>query len=160
MGLSNSERVLKWQRDFPEKVNAKQRKWRAENKEKARAAGRERMARYRAKNVEKMRAKSNQWFAEHPEQGAVYANRRRAKERAAGPSYTLEEWKKLLEKYDGKCLKCGTKENISADHVVPLSRGGSGTIDNIQPLCKSCNSSKGTKMTDYRPDSSVSVANA
>jgi 5-methylcytosine-specific restriction endonuclease McrA len=39
---------------------------------------------------------------------------------------------------------------LTEDHVVPLSLGGSNDIDNIQPLCKSCNSSKRGRHIDYR----------
>jgi len=34
---------------------------------------------------------------------------------------------------------------------VPLIKGGSDSIDNLQPLCGYCNSSKGTRVIDYRP---------
>jgi 5-methylcytosine-specific restriction endonuclease McrA len=48
-------------------------------------------------------------------------------------------------------LCCGRPDvKLTQDHVVPLARGGSNLIDNIQPLCASCNSSKGTQTIDYR----------
>lgn len=49
-----------------------------------------------------------------------------------------------------QCLSCGATEHICIDHVIPLVKGGENTIENMQPLCRSCNSSKGTKANDYR----------
>ena len=45
----------------------------------------------------------------------------------------------------GQCHYCGNKverENLTMDHVVPLSRGGRSTKGNIVPACKECNSKK------------------
>jgi 5-methylcytosine-specific restriction endonuclease McrA len=78
------------------------------------------------------------------------ALKRHALKKNAPGTFTPEEWLKLLEFYGGKCLACGTAKDISIDHVVPLSKGGSNDITNLQPLCKPCNSSKGVKTTDYR----------
>jgi 5-methylcytosine-specific restriction endonuclease McrA len=43
------------------------------------------------------------------------------------------------------CYNCGTKEDLSIDHIIPLSRGGRHSIGNLQTLCRPCNSSKGDK---------------
>lgn len=56
----------------------------------------------------------------------------------------------VFELHGEECLKCGTDEGITLDHVVPVSRDGENCIENLQPLCKSCNSSKGTQIIDYR----------
>ncbi len=42
----------------------------------------------------------------------------------------------------GKCAKCGSRERLEYDHIVPISRGGSNTARNIELLCESCNRSK------------------
>ncbi len=72
---------------------------------------------------------------------------------AEGGCY-VEDWMLLLEHYapDDRCLACGEIRSLAVDHVVPLTQGGSCWPDNLQPLCKSCNSSKGDQTIDYRPD--------
>jgi 5-methylcytosine-specific restriction endonuclease McrA len=62
----------------------------------------------------------------------------------------MKEFTDLCKKYDDKCLRCGLVKKLSMDHIIPLSKGGSNYITNIQPLCKSCNSKKATETTDYR----------
>ena len=71
--------------------------------------------------------------------------------RANGGWFTKQEWSNLLAKYNYRCVRCGSKRHIAADHVVPVLLGGSSNIDNIQPLCRKCNSSKGARScADYR----------
>ena len=41
------------------------------------------------------------------------------------------------------CLYCGSESNLSIDHVFPVSRGGDNRPDNLQTLCRDCNSRKG-----------------
>lgn len=65
-------------------------------------------------------------------------------------SFSEVEWLELCSKYGNKCLCCGEKKPLTRDHVIPLTDGGLNIIDNIQPLCKTCNSRKGTKTIDFR----------
>ncbi len=41
------------------------------------------------------------------------------------------------------CLKCGAESNLTMDHIIPVSKGGEDSIENLQPLCRTCNSKKG-----------------
>jgi len=46
----------------------------------------------------------------------------------------------------GKCAKCGSRERLEYDHIVPLSAGGSNTLRNIELLCEKCNREKGASV--------------
>jgi 5-methylcytosine-specific restriction endonuclease McrA len=81
--------------------------------------------------------------------------RENAKKRAAasgysGKHFTTQQWRALVESYGGVCVACGSAEDLSVDHVIPLSLGGSNAIENIQPLYESCNALKGATVRDYR----------
>ena len=47
----------------------------------------------------------------------------------------------------GKCAKCGSRENLEYDHIIPLSKGGSNTSRNIELLCEKCNRSKSNSIS-------------
>lgn len=42
-----------------------------------------------------------------------------------------------------KCVACSSKEELQIDHVVPVSRGGSDSVENLQLLCRTCNQKRG-----------------
>lgn len=69
--------------------------------------------------------------------------------RANGGKHTDLEWYQLCATYGWKCARCGVKTKLTRDHILPVSKGGSDNIANIQPLCRSCNSSKATKQIRY-----------
>lgn len=55
---------------------------------------------------------------------------------------------RLIARWGNKCQICGmhggkSAELLHLDHIVPVSRGGDGSAENLQLLCPSCNSSKG-----------------
>lgn len=51
----------------------------------------------------------------------------------------------VWERDDFTCKACGTRRNLSIDHIVAESKGGAMTIDNLQTLCRPCNSRKGAR---------------
>lgn len=64
--------------------------------------------------------------------------------RAKG-QHTAEQWQTLVQRFEGRCVRCGVLagECLQKDHITPIYQGGSDGIDNLQPLCRSCNASKG-----------------
>jgi HNH endonuclease len=62
-------------------------------------------------------------------------------------------WEAIKKHYDYTCQRCHRSEplvTLEPDRIVPGCKGGSYTPGNIQPLCKSCNSSKRERIVDYR----------
>jgi len=69
--------------------------------------------------------------------------------RAIG-THTAAEWKAMRAAY-GRCLRCGsTGVELVRDHIIPLYQGGSDSVQNLQPLCRSCNAAKGPESQDHR----------
>ncbi len=79
-----------------------------------------------------------------------FNNRWRALKTNNGGTHTFGEWELLKTQYNWTC-PCCKRQNIepTEDHIVPLIKGGSDNIENIQPLCKSCNCKKHTNIIKY-----------
>ena len=59
---------------------------------------------------------------------------------------TTEEMAEVFRRFGHKCIECGNEHNLTVDHKIPLAKGGTWDIDNLQLMCQSCNSSKGIKI--------------
>lgn len=137
--LERKEGKKQWLRDNRAKARASSKKWNKKNREKKAVYDKE----YRKTHKNQFKVYPSSYRKAHR---ATY----RARLRNAKGSFTKEQWESLCKKCLWRCLCCGKKKKLTADHVVPLSKGGSNYIHNIQPLCHSCNSKKHDKTIDYR----------
>lgn len=67
-------------------------------------------------------------------------------------THTPAQWEAMLS-FCGGCVQCGAGDlPLRRDHILPVTRGESDAIHNIQPMCIPCNSSKGNGSSeDLRP---------
>jgi hypothetical protein len=138
------------------RTNAK--RYREQNPEKAKAQ----VLAARAKNPEARYEANREWRKNNLERSRhnSLAGFHRRRSRYQG-TWTGAEWTALKEFYGNRCLACGLTEDelrligrkLSADHVIPVAKGGPNVIGNIQPLCfgkGGCNNKKQAKTTDFR----------
>ncbi len=112
------ERVKIWELNNPEKVKANRRRYK--HSERGRELG---------------RINSRKRYWSDPEY-----HRKKALSRLHGIS--VKEFESLPQ----ICEWCRTKENLTIDHMHPVSRGGTSVLENFQTLCGSCNSFKGARL--------------
>lgn len=132
-----------------EEVNARARERREQDLEHYREIGRNSYERH----AKERRQYALEYYRMNPEKSVAATNRRRALKRSAKGAHTEEEWQELKAFYNFTCLRCGAQEpdiKLTRDHVIPLTQGGSDSIENVQPLCARCNSKKNNKHIDYR----------
>ena len=148
----------KYQEEHEEEISEYKKRWSAENEGSVSASKRK----HYELNRDVIIARSKEWAEVNLEKvSQAKANnrrKRRAARHASSGSFIAEEFKALCELYGNRCLACGdTGATLEADHVVPLTRGGSDDIDNIQPLCGSCNKKKFVNTIDYRSAADILV---
>lgn len=58
----------------------------------------------------------------------------------------------VLNRFDHKCVNCGSTEDLEIHHIVPLTLGGTNAITNLVPLCVNCHKAAhlGRNMTEYK----------
>jgi len=128
------EKDRRYYRKNREKIREMSKRYREKNREKCR----EKERRYREKNKEKVR-----------ERNGVKRHRRRARKKGNGGSFTAQQIRELRKQSQGICKGYKREphfvgeEALTIDHIIPLCKGGTNNIDNIQLLCLSCNCKKG-----------------
>ena len=123
-----------------DKALARSREWRLANPE----AGRQAVEAWHKAHPDRVKRIHRKWVESNPEKVAVQSRLHRAKRRNADGKHTAAEVSALLAKQGGKCVYCHKSivSKYHADHIVPLARGGTNWITNIQLTCPTCNHRK------------------
>lgn len=93
-------------------------------------------------------AYSRQRRITHPHEFRASRDKRYALTRGAGMAKLVRR-AEIIARDQGVCYICGDKPtgfNLTLDHIVPVSKGGTHTPDNLRVACRSCNSRKGVRM--------------
>lgn len=101
--------------------------------------------RYYQLHKEEMRIKLLAWRRRNKAKVVQQVLLRRYRERGSKGSHTLKEWEKLKEQFNFRCVICKKQEpeiKLTRDHIIPITHQGTNYINNIQPLCRPCNSRK------------------
>lgn len=138
----------RFRENHPEFMREKQRAYSANNRDRLNALSAQWRRDHRSRRNEIVRA----YRARHSESYRVTHQRYQARKWAAEGACTRAEWEAILEQYapEGRCPACGNQRPMTMDHIIPLSLGGTNSINNLQPLCNHCNAVKGQKIIDYR----------
>ncbi len=102
-------------------------------------------------------AAARRWAVEHPDLRRKYeadyreANRERvryytkhyyARRRANGGYIGYADWLERCAEFGNRCAYCASAGPLEMEHITPVSRGGTHTLDNVVPACVHCNRSK------------------
>lgn len=161
---NNKQRIERYYKNHEENIK-RNREYAIKNKEKIRKQQKE----YYQRNIERIRAKNREynkrrdqvkeftrlrnWVAAQPKEKiraiqVRQSQRRMARAKELPHTLTVEEWEDIKKIFSFKCAYCGQEKPLTQDHIIPLSRGGGYTRDNIVPACRSCNSKKGRKTAE------------
>ena len=146
----NRERFLaqqaEWRANHPERVVAWQAAYYAQHIEYYAA----RALVYRENNRERIAAQKAVYRAGHLSLHAAHQRNRRARKLGAGGSHTAEQLTDLRQEQQDLCVYCWGPlgESPHVDHMIPLARGGSDSIDNLVWACAPCNLKKHAKTAE------------
>lgn len=140
-----------WQKRNRDRVNATIARYRNRHPEKVRErnkrrkhdpiAARARVAEWRKNNPDGYR----EWAKDNRHRLRAIANRRRVRELAASGMCSAEQWIARMDYHGNRCRYCGAGGKMVMEHMIPISRGGTGWPSNLVPACRRCNNKKYNK---------------
>lgn len=167
----NRERIIAYQHEYSEqnkeKIRARKRAYRLAHIDHIKEKGKEYYwenrdeclkyhREYHKKHAEVIRDRANKWRVENPDRRSESHRRRRARKRGNGHAkYTEAE---MLMQWDGTCGICGKPipkewlipkrigKKVHVDHIIPLDKDGTDTLDNVHFTHAECNLTKHAKL--------------
>ena len=146
--IKNNIRTQKYWEENKWKINQWQIEYYYEHKDKLEKARKE----YRTKNKEKIKEKNDEYRKNNPEivRSRIYKRRAIIKNLDPIQKGTLN---KLMELQEGLCYnifcQCDLtkllKKDITFEHDLPITKGGTNDLNNLTLFCRSCNSTKNNK---------------
>lgn len=141
------EKSKTWRDSHKEHCYQVEKAWRDSHKEVCRKLNRDWY-----KNHPEKKEASKKKFWESPKGKALAARgyyKRKTAHKTVINDLTAQQWEEIKQKQNYTCLHCGKKEpeiNLTRDHIIPVSKGGGLTKNNVQGLCSICNCKKHTKI--------------
>lgn len=145
--IKNRQQIIEYRKQYriknKEQLAKKRNQYYINNREKMLKINNQ----YYIDNRDKMLEQNKQWRIANPEKVIAKKINRRAMELNATGKFTADDIAQLLVLQKGKCAicHCSIKNGYHVDHIVPLSKGGSNSKENLQLLCPTCNLSKGAR---------------
>ena len=134
-------RQIRWRHENPDGARAIRNRWAANNPEQVKLINQN----YYQANRDKVKTSARAWRKANPQRWAeiLRINRLRRESRKRGAANFDVSVKDLRRLLNSSCSVLGCKStDIQIDHIVPVARGGSHGIGNLQPLCGHHNASK------------------
>lgn len=157
----HGERTKAYRAANVEKLRAWHKKHRAENREVLKAKDKayykknkailiQKMVEYNRKNKEAYLERMRRWRKNNPEKVQVWVRNRRLKVKNVW--HKIADIERMLTAQSGKCIYCRVditeRKSREVDHIIPVSRGGTGDPRNLQLLCVSCNRKKRAQLPE------------
>jgi 5-methylcytosine-specific restriction endonuclease McrA len=136
-----------WRAEHPEEVKEYQKVYHVTHKEELAVYE----ATYRITHQDEIRKRDAEYKKTHADRVQVYGAKRRAAKYGNTPIeelLTSTEWLAILADAHGHCHYCSKEAKLTLDHVIPLSKGGKHSKDNVVAACLHCNASKKDTMLD------------
>lgn len=154
MGKLENDR--RYKKRHKEKLRIEKQLWYQKNKGRINRRKREYYYKNRDVILEKRRVYGKR--PEIKERDAHRSQIRVARKKNLVSDFTFKQWLQKLEENNYRCVYCyEQRDDLQREHIVPVTKGGGYTWDNIVPACMACNVSKGTKdlltYVEYRSQS-------